>query len=52
MEGWKMPHNEKFQNLYSSPNIADDQMKEDTMGSICRIHGKVEKSAENFNKKA
>jgi hypothetical protein len=32
---WRKLHNEELHNLYSSPSIISDQVKEDEMGRAC-----------------
>jgi len=42
MTGWKKLH-EKLHNLYSSPDVMIDQIKEDDMDEICSTCGRVKK---------
>jgi hypothetical protein len=44
--GWRRLHNEGLHNLYSSPNV-----KEDEMGRACSPHGRDEKCRQNFGRK-
>jgi hypothetical protein len=41
--GWRKLHNEELDNLYTSPGIISDQIKEDEMGGACGVHGRDEK---------
>jgi hypothetical protein len=45
--GWRTLNNEKFQNLYASPNWGD-QVKQDEMGGACSMHGRYNKCVQNF----
>jgi hypothetical protein len=37
--GWRELHNEELHNLYSSPSIKSDLVKEDEMGRACSTNG-------------
>jgi hypothetical protein len=37
--GCRKLHNEELHNLYSSPNIKNDQVKKDEMGRACSTNG-------------
>jgi hypothetical protein len=44
--GWRELHNEELQNLYSSPSIMNDQVKEDEMGRECSTNGEKRNAIE------
>jgi hypothetical protein len=37
--GMRKLHNEALHNLYSSPNISSDEIKENDMAGACSMHG-------------
>jgi hypothetical protein len=39
MGDWRKLHNEELHNLYSSPNIKNDEVKEDERGRECSTNG-------------
>jgi hypothetical protein len=43
MAGWKGLHNEELRDLYSSPSINDDQVKEDELGGVCSTNEEEER---------
>jgi hypothetical protein len=47
--GWRRLHNEKLHNLYTSPNVIDDQINETGMSSS--THWKDEKCKQYFGQK-
>jgi hypothetical protein len=36
--GWRRLHNEELRNLYASPNIVSDEIKEDEIGGAYSMH--------------
>jgi hypothetical protein len=41
--GWGKVHNEELQNLYFTPDIIGEQVKEDEMDKTCSSQGRKEK---------
>jgi hypothetical protein len=51
-ESWRKLHNEELHNLYSSPSIVNDQVKEDEIGGAFSTHIGEEKCLYDFDWKA
>jgi hypothetical protein len=49
--GWKRWYNKELCNLYTSPNIISDQIKENEIGRSCSTNGNDEKCIQNFGNK-
>ena len=45
---WKRLRNEQFHDLYSSPNVIFDQVKEDAICQACGIYEGAEKCTQTF----
>jgi hypothetical protein len=44
-------HDKELHNMYSSPNIQCDEIKEDEIGGTCSMNGGVEKCVQRFSRK-
>jgi hypothetical protein len=50
--GWRRVHNEELHNLYTSPNVIRViKSRGMRIGGSCSMHGRDEKSVQNFGRK-